>query len=349
MATVTRPTAGYTPTNPITNTTKYQDDSAATSPKVAISSVKVDGDINKAFDVLTEHDSRIEAVELIATDGDKGDITVAGAVWTIDANVVSTGKIADDAVTFAKVQNIATTRILGRTTASSGNVEELTVGAGLTLAAGSLTPVTATDAAAGIVELATAAEVATGTDTARVAPVALMPVTLVASGVASNSVAVEFTGLTAAYSSYEFHIQDFVPITDNAEFIVQYYTAGAWVTGSYLYSGSYLVAPDTALTGYGSASDSRILVSAPTGGSGLATSNVGSEGGVGGVVTVFNPSSSARTVMTGQVGYSTATNARAAFTNVSGTNAATTAVTGVRFLFHSGNVASGSVKCFGRR
>lgn len=52
------------------------------------------------------------------SDGDYGDITVTGTgtVWTIDNTVV----------TFAKVQNIATSRILGRTTAGSGSVEELT-------------------------------------------------------------------------------------------------------------------------------------------------------------------------------------------------------------------------------
>jgi hypothetical protein len=46
--------------------------------------------------------------------------------------------VPDDSITFAKVQNIATARLLGRTTASSGNIEELTVGAGLTLAGGEL-------------------------------------------------------------------------------------------------------------------------------------------------------------------------------------------------------------------
>lgn len=52
------------------------------------------------------------------TDGDKGDITVAGSgtTLTIDAR----------AVTFAKAQAIATARLLGRTTAGSGDIEELT-------------------------------------------------------------------------------------------------------------------------------------------------------------------------------------------------------------------------------
>jgi hypothetical protein len=53
-------------------------------------------------------------------DGDKGDITVSssGATWTID----------NDAVTYAKMQNVsATSRILGRKTASSGDTEECTL------------------------------------------------------------------------------------------------------------------------------------------------------------------------------------------------------------------------------
>lgn len=61
--------------------------------------------------------------------GDKGDITTAddGYTWTIDAGAVVTAKIADDAVTFDKVQNVASGVMLGRDTAGSGNVEELTV------------------------------------------------------------------------------------------------------------------------------------------------------------------------------------------------------------------------------
>jgi hypothetical protein len=38
---------------------------------------------------------------------------------------IATGDIADDAVTLAKIQNIATSKVLGRTTASSGIIEEL--------------------------------------------------------------------------------------------------------------------------------------------------------------------------------------------------------------------------------
>jgi len=52
------------------------------------------------------------------SDGDKGDITVSGsgATWTIDNDVVS----------YAKIQNVsATDRLLGRSTAGAGDIEEI--------------------------------------------------------------------------------------------------------------------------------------------------------------------------------------------------------------------------------
>jgi hypothetical protein len=61
------------------------------------------------------------------SDGDKGDITVSGSgtVWTIDSDVV----------TFTKMQNIATSRLLGRNTAGSGDIEELNAATAKTILA----------------------------------------------------------------------------------------------------------------------------------------------------------------------------------------------------------------------
>jgi hypothetical protein len=57
-----------------------------------------------------------------------GTNTVVGRVaGNIVAAQVATAQIADDAVTYAKVQNVsATSRILGRITAGAGDIEELT-------------------------------------------------------------------------------------------------------------------------------------------------------------------------------------------------------------------------------
>jgi len=58
------------------------------------------------------------AISGAVSDGDKGDITVSGtgATWTIDNNVVSNAKLA----------TVATATFKGRTTAGTGNVEDLT-------------------------------------------------------------------------------------------------------------------------------------------------------------------------------------------------------------------------------
>lgn len=62
------------------------------------------------------------------TDGDKGDVVVSGggATWTIDALAVDTGKLAGDAVTNAKLANVATATLKGRVTAGTGDPEDLT-------------------------------------------------------------------------------------------------------------------------------------------------------------------------------------------------------------------------------
>ncbi len=67
------------------------------------------------------------------SDGDKGDITVSGSgtVWNIDASVVGSTELASDAVTFAKMQNISTDKIIGRDASGSGDPAEIGVTGGI--------------------------------------------------------------------------------------------------------------------------------------------------------------------------------------------------------------------------
>lgn len=61
------------------------------------------------------------------TDRDYGDMTVSGGglTWTIDNDAVTTAKIIDNAVSNAKLANMATQTMKGRITAGSGDPEDL--------------------------------------------------------------------------------------------------------------------------------------------------------------------------------------------------------------------------------
>jgi hypothetical protein len=95
-------------------------------------------------------------------------LRVNTAGTSLSFGTIATGGITDAAVTYAKIQNVTNTnRLLGRSTAGAGVIEEITVGGDLTQSGSSFTVVSASDTVAGKVELATIAETSTGTDTTR--------------------------------------------------------------------------------------------------------------------------------------------------------------------------------------
>ena len=67
------------------------------------------------------------------------DLVLTATTVNIKALAVTTAKIADSNVTYAKIQNVADERLLGRSQGAAGVVQELTVGSGLTLSGGALT------------------------------------------------------------------------------------------------------------------------------------------------------------------------------------------------------------------
>jgi hypothetical protein len=67
------------------------------------------------------------------------DLVLTATTVNIKTAAVTTAKIADSNVTYAKIQDVSDARLLGRSQGAAGVVQELTVGSGLTLSGGALT------------------------------------------------------------------------------------------------------------------------------------------------------------------------------------------------------------------
>lgn len=119
------PCAGWTVSlaTPINQDRLVASNASDTTPGTLVTKLTSAGSI--AFDDSSNTDISVDIASR-----DYGDITVTatGMTWTID----------NDAVTFAKMQNVNTGILLGRSTASSGNVEEISIGSGLSLSGGVL-------------------------------------------------------------------------------------------------------------------------------------------------------------------------------------------------------------------
>lgn len=77
--------------------------------------------------IITDLALRVDAIEGVTT-GDKGDITVNSPTsWSIDNLAVTTGKIAEDGVTNAKLNNMPANTIKANLTGSSANPTDVTL------------------------------------------------------------------------------------------------------------------------------------------------------------------------------------------------------------------------------
>lgn len=131
-----RPAGVYAGASGLANRSKYQDDASAT-PKRAISSGKVDGDVNYVVDALNELDQALLDASLSGVvPGQSGN---AGKVLTTDGSNLSWGgvtesAIADDAVTYAKMAHGTADSLLGY--GSGGVPSTVTAGSNVTISGG---------------------------------------------------------------------------------------------------------------------------------------------------------------------------------------------------------------------
>ena len=251
---------------------------------------------------------RVSPIPADSVDGSKIPDDSIDSEHYVDGSI-DTAHIADDQVTFPKIQNITTARILGRTTASDGDIEQLTASADLTLTGGTL----------GIVNPAKLVFIETQT--------------------ASSSSALNFTTLSATYHSFFFRLIDIRPATDDDTLVARVSVSGVFQSTGYLNTIIYHSA-----SGAFGQSTNGILLSSDDG----AGTNVGSAAGDArwnGTLWV-SPHGSARTGISGQGFYG---NAAGNPTGVSfyGYYDTAGAVDGIRFLFLGGNITSGSIHMYG--
>jgi len=242
---------------------------------------------------------------------------------------VPTAAIADDAVTYAKLQNVsATARILARITAAAGNVEEATLSQVLDLIG---------SAADGDILYRTGgvwARLAKGTDghvltlASGVPTWAAPKVTTVAAGALSSQATLDIALSTA--DMYEIDLINVTPATDNALPRCLFSQSASFLTGASDYRWARL--DSTILTV--DEADSEIEISSAIG-------NQAHEN-YSGTFRIFRPSASsfAKSIIWHGLGR---TGTPSTTTNTGGGSLIlnSNAIDGVRFLFSTGDIASG--------
>lgn len=285
------------------------------------------------------------------------------AVWDTDDDKLTIGTgaarktmVNEGAVTGSGLTQ-ATARLLGRTTASTGAIEEITVGTGLSLSAGSLT---ATGGAATIttkdegstlsstvttldfVGAGVTASGAGATTTITIPGGGSSALVLLESHTASASATLDFTAFvnSALYDDYLFVVSGLVAATNNVDLYMRVSTNGgsSYAAGGSDYHTAVFAWASSGTANTGGTTD-RIMVR-NTGEMSNATT-----ASVNGWVRLHVPHSTAlHKRVDGEFSYYTVNTVRAI---IGATYLSTTAVNAFRFLFSSGNIASGSIRVYG--
>jgi hypothetical protein len=165
--------------------------------------------------------------------------------------------------------------------------------------------------------------------------------TLITTTVASSSATVDFTGLTSAYKNYVVIVNNCVPATNNAGlgFRTSTNNGSSYDSGAsdYFSSGTNF---GNSTWNYMSLTDDKAYINAS------GQSNTANQGGQSFTMTIVNPSASNR-IMWYFTGIENGTSEVGAYTRGGYRVATTGAVNAIRFIFGSGNIASGTFKLYG--
>lgn len=285
-----------------------------------------------------------------------GDIGTPSAGVLTNATGLPTAGLVNDAVTYAKMQNVsATQRALGRNTAGAGDVEEVTASQLLDWV-GSTRGAILYRGAAGWAILApgTSGHVLTsngaGADPSYAASSGSGGIVLLNSG--SVSAAATLDIVLTSYTSYrglKIILSNFVPATDQVGLLLRFSTDG----GSTYDAGAsdYRFSQFGPRSGAGATlyvvSDGATAIQIGRQSTAQATSNVAGEGGMNAVIEIFDQTSTTtRTKAKFDAGYYEAT-AGLETINGWGVRDAAQDTDAIRFLFSSGNITSGNWAIYG--
>lgn len=227
----------------------------------------------------------------------------------IGVAVSGTDYVAPGVITGSSL-TMNTSRLLGRTTASSGDIEEITVGSGLSLSGGSLT------ATGGSVWV------------------------LLSSATASASATVDLeTTFDSTYDHYVIVMVSVVPSSDGVNMHAQLKISGAYDTGAnYYYLLEYSNSGGTTYAAVNGRGASYIVV-----GGGWTTAGHSQNA----TIYIDAPSGTSLKKMLYGHGVNINSTPDVQKLNFVGHNTGTGALTGVRFFYSSGNIASGSFYLYG--
>lgn len=179
----------------------------------------------------------------------------------------------------------------------------------------------------------------------------------ISSTTASSSASIAFTGLTSAYSVYEFEFINVLPANNSAVLTAQFTTdnGSTWLNANYLQANSLASTADPLANYVGKTSG--LTLCGRDGDSNVAAGNDATKGGIKGRLWLSNPSSTSVYKSANWYNHYYNSTAYNYYTRVEGAGVytgSTSAINGIQFIFkltnsdtNNGNIASGKIQLFG--